>query len=398
VFGAMNASSAKLLRTEYDEQFIQRVTSAGYDGLRSLCSMDVSEKWTCKMQLKEELRRKIKAQGKSPKTWETYWHYCEDFIKWLRDQNGGTWVHPKDVGRDEIEGWLSWLANHKHVSKNSQNTALQALLYLYRELFGVSIEGVNAMRAKRPVHTREVLSVEDVAKLFNEMEGVELLAAQLMYGCGLRISDAVGLRLKDLNFERCQLSIKAGKGDKWRYTSFPEVIHDAVKKQIESVKVIWRWDRDHNPGGVSLPDAYRRKAPRAANELRWYWLFPGENLSRGEEGVTCRHHRHQDHIARRIKEAADRAGILTRVTSHVLRHSYATHAHEQGVSARTLMQLLGHESIETTEIYLHADKRGATAARSPLESLLANPQTVTEARHEQPQPQPQSFQLRVFAG
>jgi hypothetical protein len=191
------------------------------------------------MKLQEQLFRKIKTQGKSIKTAETYWHYCEDYLLRLK-HNSGDWVHPSKAGRAEIE---------------------------------------------------------------------------------------------------------------------------------ESVKVIWRHDQTDNPNGVSLPDSYRKKAPNAARELRWYWLFPSENLSRGEEGLLCRHHRHQDHIAATIKAAADKAGIITRVTSHVLRHSYATHAHEQGVSVRTLMELLGHESIETTEIYLHADKNGATAAQSPLTQL-----------------------------
>lgn len=320
------------------------------------------------MKLKEQLERKIKAEGKSLKTFETYWHYCEDYFLWLKNAKG-CWTHPKDAGRSEVEQWLSWMANDRHCAKSSQNTALQSVLYLYRML-GVDIKDVSALRSKRAVHTREVMSVEDVGRLFEQMSGVSLLAAQLMYGCGLRISDVAAIRLKDINFERSQLSIKEGKGDKWRFASFPSVIHDAVKRQIESVKVVWRHDQQDNPNGVSLPDSYRKKAPNAARELRWYWLFPGENLSKGHEGVFCRHHRHADHIARQIKEAADRAGIITRVTSHVLRHSYATHAHEQGVPVRTLMQLLGHESIETTEIYLHADKNGATAAHSPLTQLL----------------------------
>ena len=301
---------------------------------------------------------------------------------------------PFESWKTEIEEWLSYLANEKHVSKNSQNTALQAVLYLYREILGVSIQNVSAMRSKRPVHTPEVMSFQDVAKLFENMSGVNLLAAQLMYGAGLRISDVASIRLKDINFERSQLSIKAGKGDKWRYTAFPDVIHDAVKRQIESVKVIWKHDQQDNPNGVSLPDSYRKKAPNAARELRWYWLFPGENLSRGEEGLLCRHHRHQDHIAATIKAAADKAGILTRVTSHVLRHSYATHAHEQGVSVRTLMQLLGHESIETTEIYLHADKNCATAAHSPLTKLLASP----KIQAPEPERVTGPVSLRIYRG
>jgi integron integrase len=324
------------------------------------------------LKLKEQLQRRIKAQGKSPKTFSTYWYYCEDFLRFLHKQTGN-WVHPSKAGRPEVEQWLSAMANDHAAAKNSQNTALQAVLYMYREILDKPLENVNALRAKRAKHTREVMSVQDVAGLFQQLDGIALLAAQLMYGAGLRISDVVSLRLKDISFDRSQLSIKAGKGDKWRFTSFPSVMHDAVRRQIESVKVVWRHDQNDNPNGVSLPDSFRKKSPRAANELRWYWLFPSDCLSRGHEDVLCRHHRHADHISRQIKEASDRAGIITRVTSHVLRHSYATHAHEQGVPMRTLMQLLGHEDIRTTEIYVHADQHAATSAHSPLETLLANP-------------------------
>ncbi len=345
------------------------------------------------MKLKEQLQNKIKLQGKSPKTFETYWQWIEDFLRYLKSANGD-WVHPKDCGRQEIEDWLTWLATHRHVSKSSQNTALQSVLYVYRELLGVSVENVSAMRSKRPSKVREVISVDEVRRLFEQMDGVSLLAAQLMYGCGLRISDVVGLRLKDISFDRKQLCVKAGKGDKWRYTSFPEVIHDAVRRQIESVKVIWRHDANDNSNGVSLPDSFRKKAPNAARELRWYWLFPGDQLSKGHEGILCRHHRHPDHIARQIKEAADRAEITSRVTSHVLRHSYATHSHEQGVPMRTLMQLLGHNDIRTTEIYVHADEHGSTGAKSPLEAILENPELTKQSREiENAKPT-----LRLFVG
>jgi integron integrase len=346
------------------------------------------------MKLKEQLHQKIKLQGKSPKTFETYWKYCFEFLQFLKSESGD-WVHPASAGRPEIERWLTTMAISGR-AKNTQNTALQSVLYLYKEILGIEIKEVSAMRSKRPQHTREVMSVEDVGQLFAELHGVDLLVAQLMYGCGLRISDAIGLRLKDISFDRKQLSIKAGKGDKWRFTSFPEVIHDSVRSQIESVKTIWKQDQSQNPNGVALPDNYRKKAPSAALDLRWYWLFPSDNLSRGDEGVLCRWHRHEDHIGRQISQASKRAGIMTRVTSHVLRHSYATHAHEQGVPMRTLMQLLGHNDIRTTEIYVHADQHAATASVSPLETLLANPQ---------PRPNPGKKEtttdkpsLRIFAG
>jgi integron integrase len=334
------------------------------------------------MKLLEQMKRRIKLQGLSSKTFDTYALYCNEYFRFLKNHFGG-WRHPVEVGRVEIEAWLTHKANVERCAKSTQNTALQSVLYLYREILGIQIENVSAMRAKRAQHTREVMSVEDVLRLFNELSGVDLLAAQLMYGCGLRIGDTVGLRLKDINFDRKQLSIKAGKGDKWRFTSFPEVIHDSVRRQIDSVRVIWTQDQNQNPNGVALPDNYRRKAPFAANDLRWYWLFPSDNLSRGEDGLLCRWHRHEDHISRQISRAAKQAGIMTRVTSHVLRHSYATHSHEQGVPMRTLMELLGHSDIRTTEIYVHSDQHQATSAKSPLESLY------------RPKESPA---LRVFAG
>jgi len=352
------------------------------------------------MKLQEQMRQKIKLQGKSAKTFETYWQYVTEFIKYLKSANpSGDWVDPKSVGRHEIEQWLTHKATAQHCSKNTQNTALQAVLYLYREIYGVQIQNVQAMRAKRASHTREVMSVEDVRKLFDELSGVDLLAAQLMYGCGLRISDVVGLRLKDISFDRKQLSVKAGKGDKWRFTCFPEVLHDSVARQIESVRFIWKNDQTQNPNGVALPDAFRRKSPSACNDLRWYWLFPSDTLSRGDDGVLCRWHRHEDHIGRQVSTAAKRAGIMTRVTSHVLRHSYATHSHEQGVPMRTLMELLGHVDIRTTEIYVHADQHAATAAKSPLESLVSQPRVREASPMEDVlRNPPQVFKPRLYKG
>jgi integrase len=236
-----------------------------------------------------------------------------------------------------------------------------------------------------------VLDVSEVALLFNHMDGVGLLAAQMMYGCGLRIGDLISLRIKDLSFERKQITVKDAKGDKWRYVSFPEVIHDAVRRQIESVRVVHRYDEVDNPNGVSLPGAYRRKSPSSARSLLWYWLMPSETLSKGQEGVVCRHHRDPSHIARQIKEAAERAGIDKRVTSHVLRHSYSTHSVEQGMPIHVLQKLLGHSDIATTAGYLHASKDGVTASKSPLETLLANP----GHRKQKPKDDDKPFTLRV---
>lgn len=346
------------------------------------------------MKLCEQMERKIKLQGKAKATFTTYWCWCENYFRHCRDHYQ-KWTHPAELGRDDIERWLTWLTADQHISKTSQNVALQSVLYLYREVLGIQIENVNAMRSKRPTHVRDVLDQSEVMALFEQMSGVELLAAQMMYGCGLRIGDLLSLRWKDVSFERKQLTVKDAKGDKWRYTSFPECLHDPMRRQLESVKVLWRHDQQDNPNGVSLPNALRRKAPSYANQLGWYFCFCSDNLSRDDEGVLCRYHRDSSHIARCIKEASQRAGIIKRVTSHVLRHSFCTHSHESGVSLKTLQQLLGHNDIRTTEIYTHADKNAATASKSPLEQLLENP-----GHRKQPEPEPgaKPIILKVFAG
>lgn len=327
------------------------------------------------MKLEQQLKEKIKQQGKANSTYETYWHWCGKYIRHLKTHYGH-WKHPKECGRLDVERWLSFMANTERIGKNSQNVALQGVLYLYREVLGITIENVSAMRSQRPQMVRDVLDVSEVSRLFDHLDGVALLAARMMYASGLRIGDMIALRVKDISFERKQIAVKTAKGDKWRYVGFSSLLHEAVSKQIESVKVLHRFDQNENPNGVSLPDAIRRKAPSYASQLAWYYLFPSDTLSKGDERILCRHHRDPSHIARQIKQAAERAEIHKRVTSHVLRHSFGTHSHENGVPLATIQKLLGHADINTTMIYVHADKNGATASKSPLEAL---PNSVTHA-------------------
>lgn len=328
-------------------------------------------------------------QGKSRKTAETYWHWVESFCRYLKSQSG-KWINPKDVHTAEVSAWLTHLAVECRVSKSTQNTALQAVCYLYREVLGNPLQNVAAIRAKRPQHVRDVLDVSEVERLFAELEGVGLLAAQMMYASGLRIGELVALRIKDLSFERCQIHVHAGKGDKDRYISFPACLHERVQKQVESMRVLHGMDGDANPNGVSMPDCLRTKFRSAPRQFAWYYLFCSDSLSRSDEGILCRHHRDPDNISREINQAAQRAGIEKRVTSHVLRHCYATHANEMGLGLRELQVLLGHTDIRTTEIYVHANKNNVTASRSPLDAL-ASRQVVKTACTE-------PFKLRVFAG
>jgi len=323
------------------------------------------------MTLKEQMLNRIRATGRSEATFSTYWHWCERYMRFVKEK-AGAWKHPKDCGRDEVEGWLSHLANGKDwVSKNTQNLALQSVCYLYREVLKQPLEGVNALRSSRPEHVREVVDQSELVKLFAELRGVGLLAAQLMYGCGLRIGDVVKIRVKDISFERSQIHIHSGKGDKSRHVGFPQCLHDSVISQIESMRVLHADDVRQGLNGVSLPDGYGRKCKSAHLEFAWWYLFASDSYSKcPRSGSLYRHHRDKSHIGRLIKEAVSRAGIDKRITSHCLRHSWATHSNEMGVDIRTIQVLLGHTDLRTTERYVHANKDKATAAKSPLEQLL----------------------------
>lgn len=319
--------------------------------------------------LKQKMLHRIRATGRSEATFTTYWHWCNKYIAYLMLNK--TAFSTDASSREKVERWLSSLANSKEwVSKNTQNLALQAVCYMYREVLKQPLEGVNAMRAKRPDNVREVIDQSEIARLFAELRGVELLACQLMYGCGLRIGDVVKIRIKDISFERSQIHIHSGKGDKSRYVAFPECLHDSVSRQIDSMRVLHADDVRQGLSGVSLPDGFGRKCKSAHLDFCWWYLFASDNYSRcPRSGSLLRHHRDKSHLGRAIKNAARRAGLEKRVTSHCLRHSWATHSNEMGVDIRTLQVLLGHTDIRTTEIYVHANKDKATASLNPLQVL-----------------------------
>jgi integron integrase len=321
--------------------------------------------------IREQMLNRIRATGRSEETFKTYWYWCEKFIRFVKDKTG-QWKHPKDCGRYEVECWLSHLANGKEwVSKNTQNLALQSVCYLYREILRQPLENVKALRCKRPDSVREVVDQSEIKLLMNQLRGVELLAVCMMYGCGLRIGDVVKLRIKDLSFERKQIHIHSGKGDKSRYVPFPEVLHEPVRKQIESMRVVFTDDMRQGLNGVSLPDGFGRKSPTSHKTFAWWYVFASDNYSRcPRSGVLYRHHRDKSHLGRLIKNAVNKAGIDKRITSHCFRHSWATHSNEMGVDIRTIQVLLGHSDLRTTEIYVHANKDKATASKNPLQEML----------------------------
>lgn len=265
---------------------------------------------------------------------------------------------------------MSYLANEQNVAANTQNQAFASLCYLYREVLNQPLENVSALRAKRPQRIREVLDVSEIVTLFNTLHGIPKLIAQLMYGCSFRIGEVAEIRMKDICFNRKQIVVRGGKGEKDRVVGFPSVLHEQVRNQIASVKSIWKDDVAQKRNGVSLPKAWGRKSPYSRLDFAWWYLFPSGNYSEcPRTKVMYRHHRDMGNVGRHIRNAARKSGIPKRITSHCLRHSFATHSLENGVPIHVIQKILGHNNIETTETYLHVSKDGVSAARSPLEAL-----------------------------
>ena len=325
------------------------------------------------MKIQEQLRQKIRLQGLSDKTFDAYWHWVYHFLCFAKEKRGN-WVHPSELRERQVEIWLKHLANDLNVSANTQNQAFSSLCYLYRHVIGNPLENVSALRAKRPDRIRESLDQSEIVELFEQLRGNALLAARLMYASSFRIGEIGAIRIKDIAFERKQIAIRGGKGQKDRMVGFPEVIHEAVRRQIESMRLLWKQDISEGRNGVSLPNRFGIKSPSSHKEFCWYYLFTSENESKcPTTGKLLRHHQDMGHVARQIKNAATKCGFSKRVTSHNLRHSFATHSLENGVPIHVVQKLMGHTSIETTEGYLHVTKDGATAAPSPLTQLLAQP-------------------------
>lgn len=331
------------------------------------------------MKLEDQLRETIRMQGKSDKTFDAYWGWCKQFLLFAREKRG-QWVHPSELRERQVEIWLKHLANDLNVSANTQNQAFSALCYLYRHVLKQPLEGVSALRAKRPDRVRDVLDQSELIQLFAELRGPALLAARMMYASSFRIGEIGEIRMKDISFERKQIVIRGGKGQKDRTVGFPERLHASVRAQIESMKVLWKSDVAEGRNGVSLPNRFGVKSPSSHKEFAWYYLFSSDHESKcPHTGRWYRHHQDMGHVARQIKNAAVKCGFAKRVTSHCLRHSFGTHSIENGVPIHVVQQLMGHNDISTTEIYLHSSKDGATAAKSPIDLMPVEPSPMIEA-------------------
>lgn len=303
-------------------------------------------------------------------------HYAfsteKTYVQWiLRYIRFNDRRHPKDMGKPEIERFLSHLAINRNVSAATQNQALNAILFLYKEVLKSPIEAdIRANRATKPRRLPTVLSRKEIQALFQHLSGRSLLMAELMYAAGLRITEVHRLRVQDFDFDNKQLYIRDSKGGKDRTTLLPELLHKKIVSQLETVKTIHKTDLENGYGEVSLPDALSRKYPAAGKSIGWQYAFPSTTLSADpRNGLVQRYHIHPSALRKAINKAKNNSSISKRITTHVFRHSFATHMLEDGVNIRIVQTLLGHKDVKTTEIYTHVMDNSFSGIQSPLETL-----------------------------
>lgn len=294
--------------------------------------------------------------------------YC-DWIKRYIHFHGKR--HPREMTAPEVEAFLSHLAIERNVSASTQNQALSALLFLYREVLGIELAWLtNVKRAKKPKRLPVVLNAGEVAMVLANLQGIHLLMAKLLYGSGLRLMECVRLRLRDVDFDSRQIMVRNGKGGKDRVTLLPESTATALQEQVERVQHIHRGDRQLGFGEVDIPSLLAGQYRATASDPGWQYLFPASERSADPQtGVMRRHHVDPKSLQRAMRRAVRQAGIIKPATCHTLRHSFATHLLESGYDIRTVQELLGHEDVKTTQIYTHVAKRGENAGvTSPLDA------------------------------
>jgi integron integrase len=318
--------------------------------------------------LLDRVRNSIRTKHYSIRTEHAYVNWIRRFILFHNKR------HPSEMGKTEIEAFLTHLAVNRNVAPSTQKQALSALLFLYRQVLGRELPWLDDVtRAKKPSRLPVVLTVDEVAKLLNKLSGDKWLMASLLYGSGLRLLECMRLRVHDIEFDRRQIMVRNGKGGKDRVTVLPDPVAEPLRRQIEKVRIIHEEDTLEGFGEVYLPFALERKYPNAAKTLGWQYLFPADKESRDpRSGKIRRHHLGEKVLQRAVKQAVRDARIEKPASCHSLRHSFATYLLEQGQDIRTVQELLGHKDIRTTQIYTHVMGRGAFGVMSPLERLAKN--------------------------
>lgn len=311
----------------------------------------------------------IRCKNYSIRTERTYLYWITNFIRYSGMR------HPREMGQQEVQGFLEYLALRRNVSPNTQKTALNALVFLYREVIKNPLGDFSDFtRAKGGRKLPVVLTPGELSRFFSHLQGLARLSAQLMYGSGLRVMEVVRLRCQDIDIDRLSILVRDGKGRKQRITTLAPELCDALCTQLSYAATLLERDKlEINWGGVFLPYALAQKYPRAPFELGWQYLFPAAAYSKDPRSDKVRrHHIGEQSVQRAVKAAIRKAAIHKPASCHSLRHSFATHLLERGADIRTIQAQLGHSDVRTTEIYTHVLNRGGHAVRSPLSQLLAD--------------------------
>jgi len=315
--------------------------------------------------LLDQVRDAIRVRHYSLRTEASYLQWIKRFILFHKKR------HPRDMGEQEITAFLTDLAVNKNVAASTQNQALSAILFLYKEVLHQELAWLDGViRAKRGTRVPEVLSPEQVRQLLRQLDGVHQLVARLLYGTGMRIMEAVRLRVQDVDFHYRQITVRNGKGNKDRVTVLPDSLIQPLKSHLVRAQQLHKKDLAEGFGRVYLPHALSEKYPNAGREWPWQYVFPAP--ARSVDPVSKeirRHHLFEQNVQRAIKQAASDLGFSSRVRTHTLRHSFATHLLESGSDIRTVQELLGHSDVKTTMIYTHVLQRGGRGVRSPLDRM-----------------------------
>ena len=315
------------------------------------------------MTLIEAVRATVRRPHYSPRTEEAYVHWIRQFIRFHRGR------HPRQMGAEEVTAFLNELAVTRRTAASTQNQALCALLFLYKWVLELELPRLEAVeRARRPEHLPAVLSRQDVLALLDRLVPPFRLIGELLYGSGLRLLEALAIRVKDVDLERRQIMVRRGKGQHDRPALLPTRAGDKLRAQLESVARRHQEELAAGRGEVDLPHALRTKMPKAATSLAWQYLFPASRpCTDPATGRQVLHPLHESAVQRAVQDAGRAAGIVKRATCHTLRHSFATHLLEAGTDIRTIQTLLGHKDVRTTMIYTHIVDRGPLGVLSPLD-------------------------------